>query len=102
MNGCLVYEDNFDFAIFRGIIYKPNQTKYVSSTHTNSLHIRVQIELQLSKKFYIPSTLLKNLPYTLKYTIDCVLSKMLNHGLVICFTYQAYMYPAPCIKLYEC
>ena len=32
-------------------------------------------------------------PYTVAHTIDCVCSKILNHGLIIIFTLQAYALP---------
>ena len=38
----------------------------------------------------------KHWPYTVVYTIDCVCSKMLNHGLNSCFFF---FYSAPCVEL---
>ena len=38
-------------------------------------------------------------PYTVAHTIDCVCSKILNHGLN---HFQAYTLPRPYIELYMC
>jgi hypothetical protein len=39
-------------------------------------------DLKIPAKLYIPSTL-KHWPYTMAHTIDCVCSKLLNHGLFL-------------------
>ena len=48
----------------------------------------------LGAKLYIPSTL--NIDLTVAHTIDCVCSKMLNHGY---FFHFSSLYPAPYIEL---
>ena len=52
--------------------------------------------LDLSSKLYIPSTLNLNLTYIVAYTIDCVCSKMLNHGLNHGFFLSRFML-IPCL-----
>ena len=45
----------------------------------------------------------KHWPYTVAYTIDCVWSNMLNHGLNHGFFFHfSSLYPAPYIELYVC